>query len=175
VLVGVILVKEVLYRRMSAIADEVESSAVRTDAWHHRSDAITSGAAFLGILLALAGGPAWAPADDVAALVASGIIAFNGVRLLRPAIQDLMDRAPDPGVLERVDSISCGVAEVCCVEKIQARRAGIGYFVTLHVEADPAMTLQEAHQLGHTVKDAIMAELPSVIDVMVHMEPHAAD
>lgn len=172
VLVGVIAVKEVLYRRMSAVADEVGSAAVRTDAWHHRSDAMTSGAAFVGILLAVMGGPAWAPADDVAALVASGIIAFNGVRLLRPAIQDLMDRAPDPEVLERVEAVSCDVQHVRRVEKIQARRAGVGYFVTLHVEADPEMTLRDAHLLGHTVKDAIMAELPSVIDVVVHMEPH---
>lgn len=174
VLVGVIAVKEVLYRRMSAVADEVGSAAVRTDAWHHRSDAMTSAAAFVGILLAVMGGPAWAPADDVAALVASGIIAFNGVRLLRPAIQDLMDRAPDPEVLERVEGVSCAVPHVRRVEKIQARHAGVGYFVTLHVEADPEMSLRDAHLLGHTVKDAIMAELPSVIDVMVHMEPHGS-
>lgn len=172
VLVGVIAVKEVLYRRMSAVAEEVESAAVRTDAWHHRSDAITSGAAFLGIAIALLGGPAWAPADDVAALVASGIIAFNGTRLLRPAIQDLMDRAPDPVVLARVQSISCAVPEVRGVEKIQARRAGVGYFVALHVEADPGMTLHDAHLLGHSVKDAIRSAMPSVIDVLVHMEPH---
>jgi len=172
VLVGVIAVKEGLFRWMSGVADEVDSQAVRTDAWHHRSDAITSSAAFLGIAIALVGGPAWAPADDVAALVASGIIAFNGVRLLRPAIQDLMDRAPDPVVLARVERISCGVPAVLRVEKIQARRAGIGYFVALHVEADPAMTLRDAHLLGHAVKDAIRAEMPSVIDVLVHMEPH---
>ena len=172
VLVGVIVVKELLYRRMTAVADEVDSAAVRTDAWHHRSDAITSAAAFLGILIALIGGPAWAPADDVAALVASGIIAFNGIRLLRPAIQDLMDRAPDSAVLDRVEAISCAVPAVRAVEKIQARRAGIGYFVALHVEADPGMTLRDAHLLGHEVKDAILSDMPSVIDVLVHMEPH---
>ncbi len=172
VLVGVIAVKEGLFRWMSGVADEVDSVAVRADAWHHRSDALTSGAAFLGIAIALVGGPAWAPADDVAALVASGIIAFNGVRLLRPAIEDLMDRAPDPVVLGRVERISCAVPEVRGVEKIQARRAGIGYFVALHVEADPAMTLRDAHLLGHAVKDAIRAEMPSVLDVLVHMEPH---
>lgn len=172
VLVGVVAVKEGMFRRMLRIGTEVESTAVTADAWHQRSDAITSGAAFAGITVALIGGPAWAPADDVAALVASGIIAFNGVRLLRPALQDLMDRAPEPSVLERVDTVARAEFGVRAVEKIQARRAGIGFFIALHVEADPSMTLQEAHLLGHQVKDAILGELPSVLDVIVHMEPH---
>ncbi len=172
VLVGVVLVKEGLFRRLLDIGTEVGSRAVQTDAWHHRSDAITSAAAFLGILVALIGGPAWAPADDVAALLASGIIAFNGIRLLRPAVQDLMDRAPDPEVLRQVESTARGVEGVCAVEKIQARRAGVGYFVALHVEADPAMSLQAAHLLGHDVKDAILAAMPAIRDVLVHMEPH---
>lgn len=172
VLVAVVAAKEGLFRRMLRIGAEVESAAVTADAWHQRSDAITSGAAFVGITVALVGGPAWAPADDVAALLASGVIAFNGVRLLRPAVQDLMDRAPEPGVLRRVDAVAGSVAGVRAVEKIQARRAGVGYFVALHVEADPAMTLQEAHRLGHEVKDAILEALPTVLDVLVHMEPH---
>ena len=172
VLIGVVAVKEGLFRRMLRIGTEVESTAVTADAWHHRSDAITSGAAFVGITVALVGGPAWAPADDVAALLASGVIAFNGVRLLRPALQDLMDRAPEPAVLGRVESVARKVPGVRAVEKIQARRAGIGHFVALHVEADPSITLQEAHRLGHEVKDAIMDALPPVLDVIVHMEPH---
>lgn len=175
VLVGVVAVKEGLFRRMLRIGTEVESAAVTADAWHHRSDAITSGAAFVGISVALLGGPAWAPADDVAALLASGIIAFNGVRLLRPAVHDLMDRAPEPAVLYRVDQVARTVDGVRGVEKIQARRAGIGYFVTLHVEADPSITLDAAHLMGHRVKDAIQDELPSVLDVLVHMEPHDPD
>ena len=172
VLVGVVAVKEGLFRRMLRVGTEVESAAVTADAWHHRSDAITSMAAFVGITVALIGGPAWAPADDVAALLASGIIAFNGVRLLRPALQDLMDRAPEPPVLRRVEAVARAVDGVRAVEKIQARRAGIGYFVALHVEADPGMTLHQAHLLGHAVKDDILEALPSVLDVLVHMEPH---
>lgn len=172
VLVVVVVVKGVLSRWMMGVGSEVGSSAVQADAWHHRSDAITSGAAFVGITVALIGGPEWAPADDVAALLASGVIAFNGLRLLRPAVQDLMDRAPDPRVLERVEHASRSVSGVLQVEKIQARRAGMGYFVTLHVEADPEMALHAAHALGHDVKDAVQAALPDVLDVVVHMEPH---
>lgn len=172
VLVAVILTKEGLFRRMVGIGAELESSAVNADAWHQRSDAITSGAAFIGILVALVGGEDWAPADDVAALLASVVIAFNGIRLLRPALQDLMDRAPEPEVLSRVDTAARTVDGVRAVEKIQARRAGVGHFITLHVEADPAMTLRDAHLLGHRVKDTILDEVPGVLDVLVHMEPH---
>ncbi|MFW6206083.1 MAG: cation diffusion facilitator family transporter [Gemmatimonadota bacterium] len=172
VLVLVVAVKEGLFRRLLRIGTEVGSSAVTTDAWHQRSDAITSGAAFVGITVALIGGPAWASADAVAALLASGIIAFNGARLLRPAVQDLMDRAPEPTVLGRVEAVAGAVDGVRAVEKIQARRVGVGYFVALHVEADPGITLYAAHLLGHQVKDAILDELPSVLDVLVHMEPH---
>lgn len=172
VLVVVVVVKAVLSRWMMGVGSEVGSPAIQADAWHHRSDAITSGAAFVGITVALIGGPEWAPADDVAALLASGVIAFNGIRLLRPALEDLMDRAPDPRVLERVERAARSIPGVLQVEKMQARRAGVGYFVTLHVEADPDMSLHAAHALGHDVKDAVQAALPDVLDVVVHMEPH---
>lgn len=175
VLMAVVVVKGGLSRRMARIGHELHSTAVAADAWHHRADAITSATAFLGITVALIGGPAWAPADDVAALLASGIIAFNGVRLLRPALQDLMDRAPEPEVLDAVDAAARSVEGVRAVEKIQARRAGAGYFVALHVEADPTISLDAAHLLGHQVKDAILDALPSVLDVLVHMEPHDPD
>lgn len=172
VLIVVIVTKWGLSRWMLGVGTELGSAAVKADAWHHRSDAITSAAAFLGISAALIGGPAWAPADDVAALLASFVIAWNGLRLLRPAMEDLMDRAPDPAVLARVGDVAASVAGVRRVEKIQARGAGIGFFVTLHVEADPAMALSAAHALGHQVKDAVLVSIPSVIDVVVHMEPH---
>ncbi|RPH56585.1 cation transporter, partial [bacterium] len=98
VLFGVIVVKEILFRRVFRVGEEVESTAVRGDAWHHRSDAITSAAAAVGITVALIGGPEWAQADDWAALLAAGVIYFNGWRILRPAVGDLMDRSPEAAV-----------------------------------------------------------------------------
>ena len=172
VLVGVILVKEMLFRTVLRIGDRMDSLAVRADAWHHRSDAITSAAAFLGIALAVFGGEQFWAADDVAAIIASVIIAFNGVRLLSPAVDDLMDRAPEPGVLEDARAAAESVDGVREVEKLLARRGGVGYFVTLHVQADPEMSLREAHRVGHRCKDAIMRRMPHVLDVFVHMEPH---
>lgn len=171
VLIIVIAVKETLFRRVFAVGDEVDSMAVRADAWHHRSDAITSFAALIGISVALIGGPGWEPADDVAALFASSVILFNGVRLLRPAVQDLMDRAPDQGLLNEVAVLAREVEGVLATEKILARRVGGQYRVVLHVHAHGDISLREAHELGGKVRSRIVGKLPSVLDVLVHMEP----
>ncbi len=171
VLLAVVAVKEYMFRTVATVGVGSNSRALNTDAWHHRSDAITSAAAFAGISLALLGGESWAPADDWAALLASAIIAFNGLRLLRPAVLDLMDRAPDQGVLDRVHSLASSVEGVRRIEKVQARRAGVGYLVTIHIEANPAMPLRDAHSLGGRVRSRIRSDA-SILDVLVHMEPH---
>jgi cation diffusion facilitator family transporter len=171
VLLGVILVKEVLFRRVFAVGEEVESTAVRGEAWHHRSDALTSAAAAVGITVALIGGPGWAEADDWAALLASLVIFFNGLRILRPAVGDLMDRSPEIGVVERIAGAAASVSGVLATEKLKVRRAGLGLFVDIHVQADPEMSLHEAHVLSGRVKGAIQGSLPNVLGVLVHMEP----
>jgi cation diffusion facilitator family transporter len=172
VLVGVILVKEVLFRRVSAVGEEVSSVAVKADAWHHRSDAITSLAAFIGISIALIGGPGWEAADDWAALIASGVIVVNAIILVRPAIDDLMDRQPPDQLLERISSAANGTSDVRFIEKLKVRKVGFGYYVDLHVQAEPSMTLRDAHILSGRVKSAIRAEVPEVAGVLIHMEPH---
>jgi cation diffusion facilitator family transporter len=171
VLILVVAVKETLFRKVFAIGHEVDSLAIRADAWHHRSDAITSVAAFVGISVALIGGSGWEQADDVAALFASSVILFNGIRLLRPAVQDLMDRAPDQALLEQVAVVAGRVDGVRATEKILARRVGGKHRVVLHVQADPEMSLREAHELGGRVRRRVVEEVPSVEDVLVHMEP----
>ena len=171
VLVVVVLVKEILYRRVQAVGHAVDSDALRADAWHHRSDAITSLAAFIGISIAIVGGEGWESADDWAALFAASVILWNGQRLLRPAIAGLMDRSAAPPMLSRVHDIAASVPHVRAVEKVIVRRAGTDYFADLHVEADPEMPLREAHAVGHAVKAAIMDQLPNVRGVLVHMEP----
>jgi cation diffusion facilitator family transporter len=172
VLVGVVVVKETLFRNIFRVGHDLDSMALRADAWHHRSDAITSAAAFAGIALAVGAGPRFWAADEIAAIFASLIIAFNGIRLLTPAVDDLMDRAPAPDVVAQVRAVAAAIEGVCEVEKVLARRAGIGYFMSLHVQAHPEITLREAHRLGHACKDAIISEVPQVLDVFVHMEPH---
>lgn len=171
VLVGVVAVKETLFRFVLKGAAELGSTAVAADAWHHRSDAITSVAAFVGISVALVGGPGWESADDVAALVASGIILYNGLKIVRPAIQELMDRSPNSALLTEAEQAARAVPGVRAIEKLRGRKTGPRYYLDLHVQADPGLSLHEAHVLSGMVKSAIRQQLPAVQNVLVHMEP----
>lgn len=171
VLVAVVMVKELLYRYVAREGVLLESSAVTTDAWHHRSDAITSLLAGIGIGVSLIGGPGYEAADDVVAVLAAGIIGWNGWRLLRLAGDELMDTVPDPQLAARIGVVARGVNGVAGIEKCRLRRAGRHVFVELHVEVDPAMPVSRAHSLAHEVKDRVRAELPAVRDVLVHVEP----
>ncbi|MDB6148637.1 MAG: Cation diffusion facilitator family transporter [Chthoniobacter sp.] len=171
VLVLVVLVKEFLARRVLHAADAIGSSAVKTDAWHHRSDAITSVAAFIGISIALIGGPGWEPADDWAALLACGLIAYNGWRLLTPALHETMDSAPPRELQEDVLRVARAVSGVTEVEKCRIRKMGLDYYVDIHVGVSADLTVRDGHQIGHDVKDALRAAKPSIADVLVHIEP----
>jgi len=171
---GVIVVKEILYRRVSRVAREVGGTAIVADAWHHRADAISSLAAFIGISIALIGGRGWEAADDWAALLAALVVAVNGLRTLRPAISGLMDEAPDRSVKERVLHAATEVDGVRSVEKLYVRGSGLGFYVDVHVKADPRLSLEDAHEIAAKVKYAILAAVPSVVGVLVHMEPYKA-
>jgi cation diffusion facilitator family transporter len=171
VLVGVIVVKEVLFRRVLAVGEATASTAVQADAWHHRSDAITSAAAFVGITVALLGGKGWEQADDWAAILAAAVIVVNGARLLRTAIADLMDRSPGAGLMERIAAATAATPDVRDFHKLKVRKVGLGYYVDLHVQAHPLMSLRDAHVLSGKVKAAIRAQVPEVAGVLIHMEP----
>ena len=169
---GVIIIKETLYRRVSRVGREVGSTAITADAWHHRADAISSLAAFIGIGIALLGGRGWEAADDWAALVAAAVVAVNGGRTLRPSISALMDEAPDRTVKERALQAATGVTGVRSVENLNVRSSGIGFYVDLHVKADPRLSLEEAHEIAAKVKYSILEAIPNVVNVLVHMEPY---
>jgi cation diffusion facilitator family transporter len=171
VLVVVIVLKWLLSRHVDGVATEISSTAVRSDAWHHLSDAITSGAAFVGISIALWGGTGWESADDWAALVAVVVILYNGGRMLAASTDELMDRAVDPDMLARIRDAAEHVEGVLATEKLAARKSGLHCRVTLHVQADPQLSLRDAHILSGKVKGAIRRAVPNVQSVLVHMEP----
>jgi cation diffusion facilitator family transporter len=171
VLVVVIVVKEGLFRFVIGEGEATDNSAVKTDAWHHRSDAITSAGAFIGIGVALIGGEKFSWADDAAAIFCAVIIGINGWLLLCPALSELMDKAPDREVIERIRRTAVGTPGVERVEKCFARKAGHLYFVEMHIEVDPQMTVLRSHEIAHDVKDRIRETMPEVSDVLVHIEP----
>ena len=171
VLAGVVIVKELLFRKVEKVGSEVESSAVKADAWHHRADAITSLTAFIGITIALIGGPGYESADDWAALVSSGLIVFNAYHIFRPAFGEIMDEAPPGNWKAEIEQIARAVPGVLGTEKCFVRKMGFEYFVDLHVEVSGDISVREGHDIAHAVKDAIKDKKPYVYDVLVHIEP----
>ena len=177
VLVVVVIAKGVMSRFTAHVAKQEGSDATGVDAWHHLSDAITSMAAFVGISIALFGekmlwhSDEWAKADDWAALLASGVIAFNGVMLARLPLRELMDTEPD-GVKGEVCATIRGVEGVRGIEKCRARSSGGRHYLEIHVEVDPLMSVREAHAITGKIKAAVRAKHPRVADVLLHVEPH---
>jgi cation diffusion facilitator family transporter len=171
VLLVVIVVKESLFRVVIRLGKDVDSTAVKTDAWHHRADALTSTAAFLGISVALIGGEKWYSADDWAALFACAVIAMNGWKLLFPALHEMLDSAPRGEIVETIQRAASSVPGVLNVEKCLVRKMGISFYVDLHVGVDGEIAVRDGHRIAHQVKDAIKATDPRIADVLVHVEP----
>lgn len=171
VLVGVVVTKETVFRYLTREGAALGSQAMVADAWHHRSDALTSMAAFVGISLALALGEGWASADDWAALAACAVIGWNGVRLLRSGLRDVLDAAAPNEVSDRVRAIASAVPDVHDIDEIRVRRSGLVYLVDIHVEVDGDLTVRRGHEIGHEVKDRLIASELPILDVLVHIEP----
>src|SRR5438876_7380366 len=171
ILIVVIVVKEILFRYVNRIGRHVESTAVQTDAWHHRSDALTSAAAFIGISIALIGGEGWQSADDWAALFACAVIAANGYRLLKPALSEIMDTAPRGPIVKVVQDAASSVPGVVEVEKCFIRKMSVSFYVDLHIGVDGNISVRDGHRIAHAVKRAIQEIDPRIADVLVHVEP----
>jgi cation diffusion facilitator family transporter len=175
VLVAVVIIKEAMFRFGRRAGDELNSIVVHVDAWHHRSDAITSLLAGIGIAIALIGGKGYESADDYAAVVAALIIARNGWALLNPAMQELMDASPETELIGHIKRIAEAQTHVEAVETCFVRKMGYDLFVDMHIEVLPEMTVLQAHAVAHAVKDAVRQEVPRVRDVLVHIEPSGFD
>jgi cation diffusion facilitator family transporter len=173
VLLVVIVVKETLSRRVFKAGRLLESTALQSDAWHHRSDALTSGAAFIGIAIALIGGRGYESADDWAALAACGVITWNGLRLLRGALDEIMDAAVSPVVAGAVRELAAGVAGVVAIDKCRIRKIGLHLALDIHVVVDGDLSVRRGHEIAHLVKDRLLASAHRINDVTVHIEPHS--
>jgi cation diffusion facilitator family transporter len=171
VLVVVIVAKEVLYRVVLRTAKEIKSDAVQADAIHHRSDAITSLAAFIGISIGVIGGDGYEVADDYAALFASAVILINAYTIFRPALGELLDENLDPKLNAEVKQLALEVSQVLRVEKCLIRKMGVFKFADLHIWVDRNLSVVEGHEIAHRVKDHIIDRLPQFADVMIHIEP----
>jgi len=175
VLAVVILVKEGLSRYVSGVGESVESQAIKADGFHHRSDAITSAAAFIGISIALIGGPGYEIADDWAALGAAVIILGNAVRMGRPALGELMDRQPNPEWLDEVAHVALAHPQVQSIENLRLRKMGFDRYMDFHLRVPPDLSVREGHRIAHEVKDQLLDLHPYLRDVLIHIEPAYLD
>ena len=172
VLIAVVIIKESLFRYVFKVGESVESVAVKNDAWHHRSDAITSLAAFIGISIALIGGQGYEEADDWAALAASGIIIFNAFRMLKPAVMEIMDTAPSIELKNSIVKFVQQVDGVLFIDKCLVRKMGFEYFVDIHIIVDGTISVHDGHLIAHVVKHKLSIAIPRIADVLIHIEPN---
>jgi len=171
VLGATIILKEGLFRWVHLRSLAIESKALQTDAWHHRSDALTSLAAAVGISAALIGGPAWTQADAWAALFSCAVIIFNGLGMLRASMGELLDAQASPEVVTEILAAVRAVPGVTSAEKCRVRKSGFMRFADIHVRVAGECTVREGHDIAHLVKNSLLEGDFHLADVVVHIEP----
>ncbi|MBN1794325.1 MAG: cation transporter [Candidatus Omnitrophica bacterium] len=167
-----VLCKEGMYQYKVRLGKKIHSTSITVDAWHHRSDALSSVVAFGGIALAEYGGGRFAYADRVAAVIIALMICWVGVMMLRQSTSELMDGVVDQEVRDRIRSIALSIPGVKDIEKILVRKAGLHYLANIHVEVDKDMSVEKSHHIATEVKNAIRQSFPEVSYVLVHIEPY---
>lgn len=171
VLGSIILWKEISFRLVIRKSREIKSSSLHADAWHHRSDAITSVAAFVGISIALFFGKGYETADDWAALFASGFILYNSYLIFRPALGEIMDEHVYDDLVAEIRKVALTVDGVKATEKCFIRKAGMQYHVDLHATVDATITVKLGHDIAHQLKDTLRQKIPQLGHVLIHIEP----
>jgi len=172
-LVFIVVVKWRFSRRMGKAGEDSASTALGAEAWHHAADALTSAAAFIGIAIAVYAGPAYAAADDWAALVACVVIAFNGLIILRKALGEVMDTAAPAELQREVRALAAAVPGVRGLDKCHVRRSGLAVLVDIQIRVNPELTVREGHALAHAVQDRLVSAGLAIAHVSVHVEPAA--
>jgi cation diffusion facilitator family transporter len=171
VLAAIILIKELSYQYVYRKGQQTNSTSLKADAWHHRSDAISSLIAFLGILATFLFGKGFEKADDWAALIASFFIVYNAYRIFRPALGEIMDEHTHHELIDQIHVAAANVPGVMGIEKCWARKNGMSYVVDLHLEIDGNLSVTEGHGISHALKDHLMEVFPYLTDVLIHIEP----
>ena len=171
ILGAIIIIKELSYRYVYRKGVLTNSSSLKADAWHHRSDAISSLIAFLGITSTFLFGKGFEKADDWAALIAAFFIVYNAYHIFRPALGEIMDEHTHHELIHEIRTASKEVNGVIDIEKCWARKNGMSYVVDLHLEIDGNLSVTEGHGISHDLKDHLMETFPYITEVLIHIEP----
>ena len=171
VLTGIIIWKEISFQIVIRKSKQTQSSSLRADAWHHRSDAITSVMAFLGISIALIFGEGYVTADDWAALLASAFILYNSYLIFRPALGEIMDEHQYDDLIEEIRQRALEVKGILGTEKCFIRKSGMKYHVDLHAIVSGDISVEKGHWIAHALKDHLRKVIPNLGHVLIHIEP----
>lgn len=168
-ILAAIALKEGLYRATLRVARRTSNQALRASAWNHRLDVFSSAAVLAGVAFALMGH--WR-ADALAAAAVAGLVVWVGARIVREALDDLMDAAPPEEVLGSIQSAIEGVAGVRDVHALRIHRAGHHLFVDVHIEVDPDMSVADGHSIAHLGQASVLSKVKEVSEVHIHVEPN---
>ncbi len=167
-----ILVKEGMYQYTIRVGKSIQSSALIADAWHHRTDAISSIAAFFGIFGALQGYPFL---DPLAGIAVSGMIIWIGVKIFICSAHQVMDKQMDDGFAEDIMEVASSIEGVEHVDGVRLRRYGVEIVVDLSLSVDRELVVWKGHEIGQNVKKEIQGSYHIVSDVLIHVNPHPED
>ena len=172
IVLGVIIIwKEISFQIVIKKSKQTHSTSLKADAWHHRSDAITSVMAFIGISIAIMLGDGYEAADDWAALFAAAFILYNCYLILRPALGEVMDEQLYADLIIEIRAKSIQVDGVIDTEKCFIRKAGMKYHIYLHAIVDGNISVKVGHDIAHNLKDYLLTEIPNIGNVFIHVEP----
>lgn len=166
-----ILAKELLYRYTVKVGRKIESQTVVANAWHHRSDAFSSIGVLLGIAGAMVFGDRWSVLDSIAAVVVSVFILKVAIDLLKPCLEELLERSLPKEVEEQILEIILSVDGVTSPHHLRTRRIGSNYAIEVHIRMDGNMTLHEAHKVTTTVEQRLKQYFGPNTHVGIHPEP----
>jgi cation diffusion facilitator family transporter len=165
-----ILGKEAVFRYTIRVGKRVKSSAVIANAWHHRSDAISSIPVLVAVLVA-ALFPEWYFVDAVGAIIVSGFIFKVAFDIIKPAFHELTDRMVSRELLHVINETALSIEGVRSIHKTRTRRSGKAVLVDMHVQVDGNMTVRKGHKICETVKKTIICQCDEVVEVLIHLEP----
>lgn len=175
VLIGVIIVKEIFFRYTMKISQFTKSSALAADAWHSRSDAITSFAALIGIGIAVVMGTGYERTDDLAGILAAFFILFNAFKIFRPALGEIMDEHSYHGMVLEINSVAKSIPEIINTEKCWVRKSGMNFFIDIHIRVNQNLTVKQGHSISHAFKSKLQNRIPEILGVQIHIEPWIQD
>lgn len=174
ILIFVIIGKELMYRYVLKKAKQSNSEVMKADAIHHRSDAITSIAAFIGISIAIIGGKGYEVADDWAALFATIIIIYHAFGIGKSAVSELLDENMGVEFHGQIRALAEENPQVFKVEQCHSRKMGSFYQVDMHLWVNGKLSVEDGHEIAHEVKDTIIEKVPQILNVHIHIEPNTA-